>query len=136
MQDHDSLTPEELTFKCASEAQPTEEMLRDLRFAWRAVKHVKSNAITIAKDERLLGMGSGQPNRVKSTEIALEKVCSVHTERVHICGLVALVPAIWDRHLLGKPVEQPRAVLCRRGRMSRALFLPAMHSSLLRGATP
>ena len=37
------------------------------------MKHVKSNAITVAKDGRLLGMGSGQPNRVKSTEIALEK---------------------------------------------------------------
>lgn len=37
------------------------------------MKHVKSNAIAIAKEGRLLGMGSGQPNRVKSTEIALEK---------------------------------------------------------------
>ena len=53
--------------------QPTAEQLEDLRFAWRCVKHVKSNAITVAKDTRLLGMGSGQPNRVKSVEIALEK---------------------------------------------------------------
>ncbi len=37
------------------------------------MKHVKSNAITVAKDLRLLGMGSGQPNRVKSVEIAMEK---------------------------------------------------------------
>jgi AICAR transformylase/IMP cyclohydrolase PurH len=37
------------------------------------VKHVKSNAITIAKDSRLLGMGSGQPNRVNSVPIAIEK---------------------------------------------------------------
>jgi phosphoribosylaminoimidazolecarboxamide formyltransferase / IMP cyclohydrolase len=50
-------------------------MLADVRFAWRCVKHVKSNAITIAKGEKLLGMGCGQPNRIKSTEIALEKVC-------------------------------------------------------------
>ena len=47
--------------------------MADLRFAWRCVKHVKSNAITLAKDGRLLGMGSGQPNRVKSVEIAMEK---------------------------------------------------------------
>ena len=39
----------------------------------RCVKHVKSNAITIAKDGRLLGMGSGQPNRVNSVRIAIEK---------------------------------------------------------------
>lgn len=43
------------------------------RFAWTAVKHVKSNAITVAKGGRLLGMGSGQPNRVNSVRIALEK---------------------------------------------------------------
>ena len=56
-----------------SDTQPTAQQLEDLKFAWRIVKHVKSNAITVAKDGRLLGMGSGQPNRVKSTEIALEK---------------------------------------------------------------
>lgn len=56
-----------------SEAKPTQQQLEDLKFAWRIVKHVKSNAITVAKEGRLLGMGSGQPNRVKSTEIALEK---------------------------------------------------------------
>ena len=37
------------------------------------MKHVKSNAITVAKGGKLLGMGSGQPNRVKSVQIALEK---------------------------------------------------------------
>ena len=46
---------------------------QDLKFAWRCVKHVKSNAITVAVNGKLLGMGSGQPNRVKSTQIALEK---------------------------------------------------------------
>ena len=56
-----------------SETQPTEQQVADLAFAWRCVKHVKSNAITVAKDQRLLGMGSGQPNRVKSVQIALEK---------------------------------------------------------------
>lgn len=69
----DSLKPEEISFTTVSEAQPTPEQLEDLKFAWRSVKHVKSNAITIAKEGRLLGMGSGQPNRVKSVEIAIEK---------------------------------------------------------------
>ena len=69
----DSLVPEEISFTTVSEAQPSAQQLEDLKFAWRSVKHVKSNAITIAKDSRLLGMGSGQPNRVKSVEIALEK---------------------------------------------------------------
>jgi phosphoribosylaminoimidazolecarboxamide formyltransferase/IMP cyclohydrolase len=69
----DDLTPEDITFTVVSEAQPSAAQLADLRFAWRCVKHVKSNAITVAANGRLLGMGSGQPNRVKSTEIALEK---------------------------------------------------------------
>ncbi|GIL66614.1 hypothetical protein Vafri_20102 [Volvox africanus] len=69
----DSLSPEGITFTCVSQAQPTAKQLDDLKFAWRAVKHVKSNAITIAKDGRLLGMGSGQPNRVNSVRIAIEK---------------------------------------------------------------
>lgn len=73
MQGADDLSPEDITFTVVSEKQPTEQQLSDLRFAWRCVKHVKSNAITVAKDNKLLGMGSGQPNRVKSTQIAMEK---------------------------------------------------------------
>ena len=65
--------PENIEFTTVSQTQPTAEQLQDLRFAWLCVKHVKSNAITVAKGQRLLGMGSGQPNRVKSVEIALEK---------------------------------------------------------------
>ncbi len=72
-QEADSLTPTDISFTVVSEAQPTEEQLADLRFAWLAVKHVKSNAITVAKGGRLLGMGSGQPNRVESVKIALKK---------------------------------------------------------------
>jgi len=44
-----------------------------LLFAWKAVKGVKSNAIVIATDKTLLGMGAGQPSRVVSVEIALQR---------------------------------------------------------------
>ncbi|MBI2303752.1 MAG: bifunctional phosphoribosylaminoimidazolecarboxamide formyltransferase/IMP cyclohydrolase [Chloroflexi bacterium] len=64
---------EEVTLKKVSERAPTEEEIPDLLFAWRAVKHVKSNAIVLARDKALLGMGAGQPNRVVSVAIALEK---------------------------------------------------------------
>jgi phosphoribosylaminoimidazolecarboxamide formyltransferase/IMP cyclohydrolase len=53
--------------------QPTEEELRDLRFAWRACKHVKSNAIVLARDSAMVGMGAGQPNRVTSVRLAVER---------------------------------------------------------------
>lgn len=66
-------TAVQIEFKVVSEKQPTAEELADIKFAWTCVKHVKSNAITVAKANRLLGMGSGQPNRVKSVQIALEK---------------------------------------------------------------
>ena len=73
VQDTDDKRVEEIEFQAVTERQPTPEEWDSLKFAWRSVKHVKSNAITIAKDNRLLGMGSGQPNRVKSVEIAMDK---------------------------------------------------------------
>lgn len=85
----DNLGPDGITFTPVSQTQPTEQQLADLAFAWRCVKHVKSNAITIAKEQRLLGMGSGQPNRVKSVQIALEKA----SQDVEVCYTHALVAA-------------------------------------------
>lgn len=73
VQDADDVTPEQIDFKVVTNRQPSAQELEDMKFAWRCVKHVKSNAITVAKDGRMLGMGSGQPNRVKSVEIAMEK---------------------------------------------------------------
>jgi phosphoribosylaminoimidazolecarboxamide formyltransferase/IMP cyclohydrolase len=72
-QQSDSLLPEDIEFTTVSKTQPTPDQIEALKFAWRCVKHVKSNAITVATRGRLLGMGSGQPNRVNSVRIALEK---------------------------------------------------------------
>ena len=44
----------------------------DLSFAWKICKHVKSNAIVIAKDQKTIGIGAGQMNRVGAAKIALE----------------------------------------------------------------
>jgi phosphoribosylaminoimidazolecarboxamide formyltransferase/IMP cyclohydrolase len=51
----------------------TDSELSDLLFAWKVVKHVKSNAITIAKDNQLIGVGAGQMNRVQSVRLALQQ---------------------------------------------------------------
>ena len=51
----------------------------DLNFAWKICKHVKSNAIVIAKDQKTIGIGAGQMNRVGAAKIALNaagKLCS------------------------------------------------------------
>lgn len=50
--------------------KPTEVELKDLVFAWKAAKLIKSNAIVLAKDSMLVGMGAGQPNRVTSVHLA------------------------------------------------------------------
>ncbi len=52
---------------------PTEAELRDLLFAWRVAKHVKSNAIVYARNEATVGVGAGQMSRVDSTRIAARK---------------------------------------------------------------
>jgi phosphoribosylaminoimidazolecarboxamide formyltransferase / IMP cyclohydrolase len=59
--------------KVASQRQPTAAELRDLDFAWRVCKHVKSNAIVFAADGRTLGIGAGQMSRVDSVRIAVSK---------------------------------------------------------------
>ena len=59
--------------KTVTQTAPTAEQLRDLRFAWKCVKHLKSNAIAIVKNGSLIGAGAGQMNRVTSVELALKQ---------------------------------------------------------------
>ncbi|MCH5231274.1 MAG: bifunctional phosphoribosylaminoimidazolecarboxamide formyltransferase/IMP cyclohydrolase [Muribaculaceae bacterium] len=63
------LTPE----MCVTKCKPTDKELKELNFAWKIVKHVKSNAIVVAKDGATAGVGAGQMNRVGSAEIALNE---------------------------------------------------------------
>ncbi|MBD3616149.1 MAG: bifunctional phosphoribosylaminoimidazolecarboxamide formyltransferase/IMP cyclohydrolase [Gracilimonas sp.] len=60
-------------FNIISKRKPTDQEMKDLMFAWKVVRHVKSNAIVYAKDGRTLGIGSGQTSRVVSSEIAVAK---------------------------------------------------------------
>lgn len=60
-------------FKVVTERQPTADEWKALRFGWRVVKHVKSNAIVYAGDQRTLGIGAGQMSRVDSSRIAVWK---------------------------------------------------------------
>jgi len=59
--------------KVVTQRKPTDEEIRDLLFAWRVCKHVKSNAILIARNGVTLGVGPGQTNRVGAAEIALRQ---------------------------------------------------------------
>ncbi len=68
--DDQAITPADWTV--ASQRPPTPQEKLDLEFAWRLVRHVRSNAILVAKDGQSLGVGAGQMNRVGSARIALE----------------------------------------------------------------
>jgi phosphoribosylaminoimidazolecarboxamide formyltransferase/IMP cyclohydrolase len=72
VQEFDDQPVEESSWQVVSQRQPTAQELEDLRFAWRLVRHVRSNAITVAKDGQSLGIGAGQMNRVGSAKLALE----------------------------------------------------------------
>ncbi|MFB1050586.1 bifunctional phosphoribosylaminoimidazolecarboxamide formyltransferase/IMP cyclohydrolase [Paraliobacillus sp. JSM ZJ581] len=73
VQDRDfgSVKMNELTI--ATERKPNEDEIASLLFAWKVVKHVKSNAIVVANDKQTLGIGAGQMNRVGAATIALEQ---------------------------------------------------------------
>ena len=73
VQASDSLPEDSVNLNTVTKRKPAPEEIADLLFAWRAVKHVKSNAIILVKDKTLLGMGAGQPSRIISAQIAKEK---------------------------------------------------------------
>jgi phosphoribosylaminoimidazolecarboxamide formyltransferase/IMP cyclohydrolase len=64
--------PREL-MEVVTKTQPNEEQWRDMCFAWTVVRHVRSNAIVIAKDGATLGIGAGQMSRVDSVRLAVDK---------------------------------------------------------------
>ena len=73
VQDSDSLPEGQVNLKTVTKREPTPKEIEDLLFAWRAAKHVKSNAIMLVKDKTVVGMGAGQPSRIISAQIAREK---------------------------------------------------------------
>ncbi len=72
-QSRNDLLLEEAKLKVVSRREPTAAEWESLRFAWRVVKHTKSNAIVFTKGEQALGVGAGQMSRVDSVKIAVMK---------------------------------------------------------------
>jgi len=73
VQQPDSESIEKGELQTVTERTPSEEEMADILFAWKVVKHVKSNAIVYAKNRQTLGIGTGQTSRVDSSEIAVNK---------------------------------------------------------------
>jgi phosphoribosylaminoimidazolecarboxamide formyltransferase/IMP cyclohydrolase len=72
IQDYDRIQSDPPEMRLLSRRQPTDTELADLTFAWKCVKHVKSNAVVLVRDRVMVGMGAGQPNRVTSARLAVE----------------------------------------------------------------
>jgi len=75
LQDKDYFRAEVKDMNVATEKQPTEGEFKDLLFAWKVAKNVKSNAIVLCKDSATIGVGAGQMSRIDSMKIALSKAC-------------------------------------------------------------
>jgi len=73
VQDPDGTPEPRELMEVVTKAEPSEEQWRDLLFAWRIVRHVRSNAIVLAKDSATLGIGAGQMSRVDSVRLAIDK---------------------------------------------------------------
>ena len=81
VQQRDLLGIDEANWKVASRREPTTGEMADLKFAWLVCKHVKSNAIVVAKDGMLMGAGAGQMDRLSAARLAIAKA----GERVKGC---------------------------------------------------
>ncbi|HEV8190635.1 MAG TPA: bifunctional phosphoribosylaminoimidazolecarboxamide formyltransferase/IMP cyclohydrolase, partial [Ktedonobacterales bacterium] len=73
IQTADVISEQDVPRKVVSEREPTLDEVTNLLFAWKAVQHVKSNAIVLAKKLMVVGVGAGQMNRVYSVQIAVDR---------------------------------------------------------------
>lgn len=73
VQEQDVVKEDPANWQVVTKRQPTEAELAAMAFAWKAVKHVKSNAIVLANEHQTVGIGAGQMNRVGSVKIAIDQ---------------------------------------------------------------
>ncbi len=73
VQDVDTVSNYDLEYKVVTDKTPTEDELAQMRFGQSVVKHVKSNAIVLVKDNQTVGSGGGQTSRIDSARIAFEQ---------------------------------------------------------------
>lgn len=78
------------TWRTVTTREPTADELADLAFAWRIARHVKSNAIVLARAGAIVGVGAGQMNRVQSARLAVEQ--AGEKARGAVCASDAFFP--------------------------------------------
>jgi phosphoribosylaminoimidazolecarboxamide formyltransferase / IMP cyclohydrolase len=80
VQSRDNAVVDDMTLKVVTKRAPDDKELRDLKFAFRVAKHVKSNTIVYAKELTTVGIGAGQMSRVDSARIAARKALDAAAE--------------------------------------------------------
>jgi len=80
VQSRDEVSETREQMRVLSAAQPGEQQWQDMLFAWRVCRHVRSNAIVIAREGATVGIGAGQMSRVDAVRIALEKAQQAQPE--------------------------------------------------------
>ncbi|MFT9009707.1 MAG: bifunctional phosphoribosylaminoimidazolecarboxamide formyltransferase/IMP cyclohydrolase [Bifidobacterium sp.] len=83
------------SWKLVAGSQADETTMRDLKFAWRAIRSVKSNAILIARDQATVGIGMGQVNRVDSSQLAVTRANTLADGANRTMGAVAASDAFF-----------------------------------------
>lgn len=73
LQEKDGIVLNDDELKIVTDIKPDNETMEDLKFAFKLVKHIKSNAVVFVKNKMTLGIGCGQPSRIDSTKIAVTK---------------------------------------------------------------
>ena len=73
VQDADVIADDYPGWEVVTETEPNETLVSELKFAWQMVRHIKSNAIAVCREQSLVGAGAGQMSRVDSVEIAIRK---------------------------------------------------------------
>tara|TARA_B100001057_G_C22835717_1_gene945123 strand:- start:939 stop:2486 length:1548 start_codon:yes stop_codon:yes gene_type:complete len=73
LQEKDNLVFNQKKLKCVTTNKPSDKELKDIEFAFRVCKFVKSNAIVVVKDSSTIGIGAGQQNRLDSCKLAVQK---------------------------------------------------------------
>ncbi len=93
LQDADQSDLDPAALRVVTKRSPTGEEMRALRFAWRVVKHAKSNAIVLSSAEQVVGVGAGQMNRVDAARIAVMRAVEIGLEtRGTVCASDAFFP--------------------------------------------
>tara|TARA_B100001093_G_scaffold117904_1_gene110388 strand:- start:10388 stop:11935 length:1548 start_codon:yes stop_codon:yes gene_type:complete len=82
LQEKDNLVFQKKGLKCVTKNKPSSKELKDIEFAFKVCKYVKSNAIVIVKDNSTIGIGAGQQNRLDSCKIATQKARKFHPKNL------------------------------------------------------